>query len=166
MYLRALEPEDLDALYALENEIEEWESGSSTVRYSRYALRDYIANNAYDIYADRQVRHVISDDSGRLLGLVDLVNFEPRNSRAEVSVVVCQSARRSGIATWALAEIVSYVRDFLHLNQLYAIVPVSNAASCALFAKVGFVHTATLHQWVFNKEIYEDAYVFQLFLKK
>ena len=54
--LRAMEPEDLDVLYSIENDIELWSAGYTTVPYSRYILHDYIANATCDIYADRQVR--------------------------------------------------------------------------------------------------------------
>ena len=38
--LRALEPEDLDLLYAWENDTSLWEFGSTLVPYSRYVDRD------------------------------------------------------------------------------------------------------------------------------
>ncbi|MCI6309270.1 MAG: GNAT family N-acetyltransferase, partial [Prevotella sp.] len=50
--LRALEPEDLEMLYTIENNQSEWNVGATNVPYSRYVLRDYIANTASDIYAD------------------------------------------------------------------------------------------------------------------
>ena len=36
--LRALEPEDLDALYAIENDTEIWDVGHTNVPYSKYAV--------------------------------------------------------------------------------------------------------------------------------
>ena len=54
--LRAMEPEDLDLLYHIENDETLWKVGSSNVPYSRYALHNYIASSSYDIYVDRQVR--------------------------------------------------------------------------------------------------------------
>ena len=65
--LRALEPEDLDALYAIENDVECWDVGHTSVPYSRYALHDYIANASADIYADRQVRRAIANEEGDIV---------------------------------------------------------------------------------------------------
>ena len=59
--LRAMEPEDLDFLYAMENDKEVWDVGCTNVPYSRYVLHDYIANASNDIYADGQVRMVMED---------------------------------------------------------------------------------------------------------
>ena len=43
--LRALEPEDLEWLYSVENDEELWQWGSSNVPYSRYTLKTYIAES-------------------------------------------------------------------------------------------------------------------------
>ena len=75
--LRALEPEDLDMLYAMENDHEVWNVGENNVPYSRYVLHDYIANATADIYADRQVRMMVENVDGECVGVVDLVNFSP-----------------------------------------------------------------------------------------
>ena len=47
--LRALEPEDLELLYSIENDDSIWKIGASNVPYSKYVLRDYIANSHNDI---------------------------------------------------------------------------------------------------------------------
>ena len=164
--LRALEPEDLDALYDIENAMEEWDYGCTNVPFSRYALRDYIASNSYDIYADRQVRQVITDENNAVLGLIDLCNFDPRHLRAEVSVVVTPQCRKRGIAHQAMQHLVGYADEVLHLSQLYAVVSEANAPAISLFGKSGFEQTATLKAWLSGKETRENALVLQLFLKK
>ena len=60
--LRALEPEDLEWLYSVENDEELWQWGSSNVPYSRYTLKTYIAESRHDIYADGQLRLVIETE--------------------------------------------------------------------------------------------------------
>ena len=57
--LRAMEPEDLDLLYRIENDRQLWDVGSTNVPYSRYVLHDYIANSSGDVYTDRQVRLIV-----------------------------------------------------------------------------------------------------------
>ena len=59
--LRALEPEDLDLLYTIENDRSLWAVGCATTPYSRYLLHDYLDNATGDIYVDKQVRMVIED---------------------------------------------------------------------------------------------------------
>ena len=102
--LRAMEPEDLDWLYKIENDTTLWNVGATNVPYSRYALHDYIANAANDIYIDKQVRLIIDDGLGVPVGVVDLVNFDPRHLRAEVGIVIESKYRRCGYAAMALRE--------------------------------------------------------------
>lgn len=42
IYLRAVEPEDIDIMYEMENDPLMWDISSFTVPYSRYVLRQYI----------------------------------------------------------------------------------------------------------------------------
>ena len=64
IHLRAMEPEDLDALYRIENDIHMWGVSSTNVPYSRYTLHDYIANSSGDIYTDREVRLIVENGVG------------------------------------------------------------------------------------------------------
>ena len=48
IHLRAVEPEDLDLLYKIENDVKLWNVGATNVPYSRYTLHDYVANASDD----------------------------------------------------------------------------------------------------------------------
>ena len=105
MRLRAIEPEDLDLLYQIENDQSLWQVGTTNVPYSRYTLHDYIASSSDDIYADRQVRMIVENDEKETVGIVDLVQFSPEHLRAEVGIVILQNHRRKGYAREALREL-------------------------------------------------------------
>lgn len=162
--LRAIEPEDLDFLYALENSREVWDVGNTNVPYSRYVLHDYIANASNDIYRDGQVRMIIENQAGAVVGIVDIFDFNAQHRRAEVSIVVKKSFRRSGYAFAALTELIAYAHRTLHLRQLYAVVSVRNEASLALFAKCGFDEGKVLKDWLFDGSEYVDAWIMQKIL--
>lgn len=158
--LRALEPEDLEILYTIENNPSEWNVGATNVPYSRYVLRDYIANTTSDIYADRQLRLMVTNDSGDTVGIVDLVNFEPRHLRAEIGIVILDRYRCHGYGEAALQKLITYARSILHLHQLYAIVPVSNTSCIQLFDKLEFKDSHCLRKWLFGDHGFEDAVMF------
>lgn len=162
--LRAMEPEDLDLLYRIENDRELWGVGSTNVPYSRYTLHDYIANSRGDIYADRQVRLIVETTEGVAVGMVDVVNFDPRHRRAEVGIVVEREWRRQGIATKAVALVAQHCRSVFHLRQLYGLASEANEASLALFRKLGFTQGGTLKDWLYDGERYQSAVLMQLFL--
>ena len=69
--LRAMEPEDLEVMYAMENDSQTWDVTNFTVPYSRFVLKQYIENSECDMFADRQLRMMIvraEDDA--LIGLL------------------------------------------------------------------------------------------------
>lgn len=161
MTLRAPEPEDLELMYAMENDTALWCVGNATLPYSRYTLREYLQNSRQDLVAERQARFVIELSGGDCAGMVDLADYDPLNSRAEVCIGLLGAYREKGIASRALQLLCSYAAGRLHLHQLYAYVPQWNAGSIRLFEKCGFVYTATLKDWVRGKEGYSDVVLMQ-----
>lgn len=159
--LRAMEPEDLDLLYSIENNMELWCVGSANVPYSRYVLHDYIANSTGDIYSDKQVRLVAVAADGSTVGVVDLVNFSPQHQRAEVGIVIVKDYRNQGYGQAALLQIISYASTVLHLHQLYAIIRIDNEISEKVFSEIGFQASGRLQDWLYDGHDYEDAVVMQ-----
>lgn len=159
--LRAVEPEDLDLMYLIENDTTLWPMGNAMVPYSHYALKQYIAESSGDIYRDRQLRLTIEKADGTSIGFLDLHNFDPQHKRAEVGIVVLQEAQRQGLATEALQLLSSYATSHLGLYQLYALVPSGNVASLALFRRCGYKETATLQNWLKCPEGWQSVVVFQ-----
>ncbi len=162
--LRAVEPEDLDLLYKIENDQRLWNVGVTNVPYSRYTLHDYVANCSDDIYADHQVRLIIEDSGGNAVGLADISNFSPRHMRAEVGIVILDDCRRKGYATAALQHLCQYSRNIIHLHQLYAIIEQTNQKALSLFAKDGFSEQAVLKDWLFDGASYSNALLMQKIL--
>ena len=159
--LRAIEPEDLDLLYRIENDTALWNIGTSNVPYSRYLLHDYVAHATADIYTDRQARLMVDNQEGQTVGIADLVNFDPSNRRAEVGLIILNEHRRKGYATSALQQLCDYARRVLHLHQLYAYVDVRNEASLALFRKAGFTAVVRMPDWLCDGDSYHDAWLVQ-----
>lgn len=162
--LRALEPEDLDLLYGIENNPEVWDVSPTNVPYSRYVLHNYLANTVNDIYVDKQVRFVIDADKEQCIGLLDVVHFDSKHRRAEVSIVLRKEFRKKGLAQSALLQLLDYSLRVLHLHQLYAVVPKANQTSVDLFTRVGFKINAELKDWLFDGENYNDAVLMQYIL--
>ena len=162
--LRAVEPEDLDLLYRIENDAELWGLGVTSVPYSRYMLHEYVANSSGDIYADKQVRLVIEDGERNTVGLVDLTNFDPKHLRAEAGLVIEKPMRRRGYGCAAVDMLHRYARSILHLHQVYAVIAAGNAAALALFQGLGYEASARLRQWMCDGDGYQDAIVMQRLL--
>lgn len=164
--LRAMEPEDLDALYRIENDRQLWNIGSTNVPYSRYALHNYIADAKNDIYIDGQIRMMIENEGGIVVGVIDLVNFDAKHQRAELGIIIMEQYRRQGYAKAAILKLIQYARNVLHLNQIYTVVAVDNTNSRHCLTSLGFSSGARLQQWLCSEGSYQDALVMQLFIEK
>ena len=159
--LRTPEPEDLELMYAMENDTELWSVGNAVLPYSRYTLRRYLEQSSQDIFTERQARFVIETAEGVKAGMIDLADYDPINSRAEVCIGILGSYRGKGVATHALQLLCNYAAERLHLHQLYAYVPVWNEESIKLFGRCGFTSNATLKEWIREKEGYSDVILMQ-----
>lgn len=162
IYLRAVEPEDLDIMYEMENDPSMWDISNFTVPYSRYVLRMYIENSQCDFFSDQQLRLMIVNKADQhILGTIDITNFVPLHSRGEVGIAIHKDYRRQGYATDALRLLCEYAFDFLSLNQLYAQVAVDNENCLRLFTSCGFVHSGLLRNWLQVEGCYKDVAILQ-----
>jgi len=162
--LRAIEPEDLDLLYRVENDRELWDVGTTNVPYSRYTLHDYIAHASGDIYTDCQVRLMIENEEGGVVGIADIIDFDPKHLRAELGLVIERPFRHCGYASAAIDMLADYALRTLHLHQLYVCIAADNQPSLSLFCKMGYRQSARLADWLFDGRCYHDAIVMQRLL--
>jgi len=162
--LRALEPEDLELLYKWENLSHLWTQGNTLAPYSKNTLRRYINETQQtDIYESKQLRMmIVLAESNTTIGVVDLYEFDIRNSRAGVGILVDENYRNKGYAHQALDLVKEYVFNFLRLHQLFALIAVSNKPSLKLFENAGYQITGTLKDWVAQKLEFEDVHFVQL----
>ena len=121
IYLRALEPTDLDFLYQLENDTSIWEISGTLRPYSKKVLRLYLENAHRDIYEVKQLRLCICDKDDQCIGLIDVFDFDPKNRRAGIGIVIANPDNRNkGIGAEALDLLCDYAFSVLDLHQLYA----------------------------------------------
>ncbi|MGG5508003.1 MULTISPECIES: GNAT family N-acetyltransferase [unclassified Myroides] len=164
IYLRALEPEDLDFIYQIENDVRLWEVSNTQTPYSRFLIHQYLENAHLDIYEAKQLRLVIcSQETNETLGLIDLFDFDPKNSRAGVGIVIQNDENRAqGIGSQALGLVLNYSREYLYLNQLYANIASDNQASIQLFAKFNFQQIGIKKAWTKVGQTFKDEIMYQL----
>ena len=164
IYLRALEPEDLEFIYQIENDLSLWEVSNTQTPYSRFLIHQYLENAHLDIYEAKQLRLVIcSKATNETLGLIDLFDFDPKNNRAGVGIVIQNSDNRAqGIGSQALELVINYSREFLYVKQLYANIAADNKASLQLFEKFDFAVIGVKKQWTRVGQEYKDEIMYQL----
>jgi diamine N-acetyltransferase len=167
IYLRALEPNDLEFIYAMENDESIWEVSNTQTPYSRFLVKQYLENAHQDIYEAKQLRLAIcQDEDFPAIGLIDLFEFDPKNNKAGIGIVIqANDNRNKKIGSEALELLIKYSFKHLNLHQLYANISSENEASKALFTKFGFQKIGTKKDWILVNGIYMDEDVFQLIKK-
>ncbi|MCL6265639.1 GNAT family N-acetyltransferase [Flagellimonas myxillae] len=162
IYLRALEPKDLDFLYQLENDTSIWEISGTLKPYSKKVLRLYLDNAHRDIYDVKQLRLCICAPDDQCVGLIDLFDFDPKNKRAGMGVVIANPAdRNKGWGAEAIEILCEYAFSTLDLHQLYANILEENEASIHLFVKLGFDHIGIKKEWVRTNKGFKNELMFQ-----
>ena len=164
IYIRALEPNDLEFIYAIENDQSIWEVSNTQTPYSRFLVKQYLENAHQDIYEAKQLRLAICQDQDfPAIGLIDLFDFDPKNNRAGVGIVIQGNDNRNQkIGTEALQLLIHYAFHHLNLHQLYANIGTENVASNALFTKFGFEIIGVKKDWILVNGNYKDEAIFQL----
>ncbi len=163
VFLRALEPEDLDFVHEIENNENFWEISSTQAPYSRFLIRQYIENAHRDIYDIKQLRLVICTKRGRPVGLIDVYDLEPRDKRAAIGILIADKKdRKKGFGSESLTLLCDYCFTHLGLHQVYANVASSNEESMRIFENNGFRKVGLKKDWTLFNGNYKDEWLYQL----
>ncbi|QTE22813.1 GNAT family N-acetyltransferase [Polaribacter cellanae] len=161
--LRALEPEDLEFLFQIENDESFWEVSHTQTPFSKYVLKQYLENAHLDIYEAKQLRLIIEENSSKkAIGTIDLFDFNPQHKRAGIGILIHPDFQKNGFASEALSLLINYAFSHLNLHQLYANITVDNTKSISLFEKHHFKKVGIKKDWILSEGKYKDEILFQL----
>jgi diamine N-acetyltransferase len=164
--LRALEPQDVDLLYAWENDTSIWVASHTQAPYSRFVLEQYIASSHLDLHTNKQLRLMITTKEGKDVGAIDLFDFDPQHQRAGLGILIAdREDRGKGYASEALTLLIQYCFHQLHLHQIYVNVTVDNEESVLLFQKHKFLITGIKKEWIRVGDTFVDELLMQLVRK-
>lgn len=159
--LRAIEPQDLDFLYEIENEIDQWKYSDRIHPFSKSLLMSYISNSNKSIFETNQIKFTIINHLKKTIGFLDLFDFDPKNHRAAIGLIIIPSQRNKGMGSAAVDLVESYAREQLQLHQLYAHIADENYFSIKLFESQKFKLTGKKNDWNFYDGKYHDEFIYQ-----
>lgn len=166
IYLRALEPEDLDFIYAIENDQTIWELSSTITPYSKFLISQYLENAHKDIFEAKQLRLVICNQDDETIGLIDVFDFDFKNKRAGIGILIKdENNRQKGFGNEALQLLIDYCSNHLDLHQLYCNISENNSSSLKLFKSQGFEIVGLKKDWIFYHGTFNNEYLLQRILK-
>jgi diamine N-acetyltransferase len=166
VFLRAMEPEDIDILYTYENDPEVWHVSNTYIPFSKHFLSQFIATSGNDLFVDKQLRlMIVLQKSKKCIGTLDFFEFDPMHLRAGIGILIEKSHREQGIATEAVQLAAEYAFNNLNLHQLFVHITDDNPASIRLFEKTGFEKTGIKKDWLCIMNNWKDVFFMQLLNK-
>lgn len=162
IYLRALEPEDLDFVHKVENDTSFWHLSDTQTPYSRFLIKQYLKNSKQDIYEAKQLRLAICTNDDNAIGLIDVFDFNIKNKRAGIGILIKDESNRSkGYGKEALQILINYCFEILHLHQVFANISESNEVSLKLFEGSGFKKIGLKKDWNFDGKQFSNVFILQ-----
>ena len=163
--LRALEPNDLEMVYDIENDKSLWVYSNTTSPFSRHTLKKFIENSHLDIIEHKQLRLVIADDDNSY-GFIDLYDYDFINRRVGLGIIIFKKYRSKGIGLISLQLTEDYLLEHVPIHLVYANISSTNKESISLFEKSDFVNVGLKKDWIFYNNQFNDELLFQKILNK
>lgn len=163
VFLRAIEPDDAEFILAVENDESFWEISNTQTPFSKHIIDQYVMNAFKDIYEVKQLRLIIETNDGTPLGMIDLFDFDFKNKRAGVGILIKNSSnRQKGFGKEALHLLANYSFNRLDLHQLYCNISEDNTQSLKLFEKAGFKKAGLKRDWNYSNGQFKNEFLLQL----
>jgi UDP-4-amino-4,6-dideoxy-N-acetyl-beta-L-altrosamine N-acetyltransferase len=163
LYLRALESDDFKHTIAWRNSRE---------------ITDSLGGNKFYVSADREKKwiekaiendrinlHLIIclNDLGKPIGLVNLINIDLINRKAEFSIQIGDNSEHGkGYGYSATKLMLEYGFMQLNLNKIYLTVLCKNEKAINLYKKLNFSTEGLLRQEVFKNGEYNDVLIMSI----
>ncbi|RLD39456.1 MAG: GNAT family N-acetyltransferase [Bacteroidetes bacterium] len=169
--LRTPELSDLSKIQDWENDKSLWYLSNTLLPFSRFSIEQYILSEQEDIFSKKQARFIISltnikNEELEIVGAIDLFDFDPKNRRAGVGILIEKAYRNKGYAKQALTQLIDYSFNILNLHQLYCSILTSNTKSLSLFKRQQFSIIGVKKDWVLLNNEWQDEYILQLINQK
>lgn len=143
--LRSPEPSDVDFLYAIENDSNNWFFTNTRSPYSKAQLQALILASQ-DPYETGQCRLILNNDK-IAIGTVDLFEFDAFNGVGAVGIYLDKAFRKKGLGKKALLLFLDHCKLSFGMHSIICQVDEQNTDSMALFTACGFEKVGVLKQW-------------------
>ena len=138
IYLRSLQADDFDKIFAWENNPENWRVSGTSEHFSKKEIEEFVKSEQ-DILISKQVRLMICDAStNEAAGAVDLFEYDAKHQRAGIGILIEAAHRKNGFASEALMLASYYSLNEIGIRNLFASIFIDNEPSLLLFEKSGF----------------------------
>lgn len=159
---RAVEPEDIDLLFSVENDISAWFSSETTAPLSRHLLLQYALSYRAAPFDDGQLRMIALDAATSLpIGIADFYDLSAIHRHSLIGIYILPYYRNNGWATVLINAMAEYASNNLSLKELAARIASSNEPALKAFLNSGFIKAGELKQWYLSGEKMMDITILQ-----
>ena len=164
--LRAIEPEDIDFIYNIENNTDIWRVSDTFSPFSKHILKKYIESAHLNIFQTGQLRLIIEENAtNTAVGTIELFDFDVFHQRAGIGVLIADDQqKRKKFATNSINLLTAYCKNTLGLNQIWCNIAESNTPSIKLFESLNFEKTGVKKKWNRTENGFEDVFFYQKLL--
>lgn len=165
--LRAVEPEDAQAMYDAENDSAAWKDSDNVAPFSMENIRNYAMTYTADPFPSGQLRLIVEEkESGAVAGIADLYEISALHRHAFAAIYTLPRFRNRGIAEATVKALCVYARDSLMLDSIGVRILASNHTSIRLFERCGFKMCGLMRRWRITPEGACDMILMQLMLRQ
>ena len=158
---RELGINDIDFILKIENNKDNWKVSHTVEEFTKAEIENFIIKNTIDGLNDGQKRWIITAND-EACGCIDLFDYNKKNKRAGIGIVLLAEMQNKGYASKALDVFIKFCKKDLELHQLYCTIIKDNTHSINLFISKGFIKTGERKEWTFYEEKYYDENFYQL----
>ena len=163
LLLRSLEPDDLDALYALYRDPEirrYFPDGTRTLDETRDELTWHAQGQGDPEHPQLGLWATVERSSGKFLGRSGLLSWQiDGRLEIELAFLIDKSRWGEGLATEAAQGIAQHARDVLGLKRLICLITHGNIASMKVAEKIGMTFEREHEDELGRCMIYADSLV-------
>jgi len=103
----------------------------------------------------RQEYAIVAD--GKVVGLIELFNYDEVDMRAEVGIYIEESHRGKGYGRATIEELMKYCKEVLQMHQVVCDIAEDNTPSLRLFESQGFTPCGILKDWTATPNGWQNA---------
>lgn len=144
--LRALEPRDADALFALRADPVVMRYWSAPPWRERAQAEEYIERMRRERQHAEFYPWIATLDDDMLIGTCSLFALDRTHARAEIGYALRRQWWGCGLAQEMLHLALAHAFDAIDLNRIEADIDPGNAASCRLVERLGFTREGLLRE--------------------
>jgi RimJ/RimL family protein N-acetyltransferase len=153
--LRAIQADDVDAMYEIAAELSTWEERNPSAPRP-LSQAEYVESFTKRVSERSDDLWFAVETDGRLVGQVSMFHVDPLARTAEVGIALHPSARGQGYGTDALRILVRFAFERCNLRRVYLTALASNAGGLACYRKVGFIEEGRRRENAWVRGRYED----------